>query len=65
MRFGVFDHMDRSGPDLGRLYQDRLAGPAELRPPGTRNWSRHLPDRARLEEEVLPALAGVGALRNG
>lgn len=25
MKFGVFDHMDRSGPDLGQLYQDRLA----------------------------------------
>jgi alkanesulfonate monooxygenase SsuD/methylene tetrahydromethanopterin reductase-like flavin-dependent oxidoreductase (luciferase family) len=25
MRFGVFDHMDRSGEDLGRQYQERLA----------------------------------------
>jgi alkanesulfonate monooxygenase SsuD/methylene tetrahydromethanopterin reductase-like flavin-dependent oxidoreductase (luciferase family) len=25
MKFGVFDHMDRSGPDLGQLYQNRLA----------------------------------------
>ena len=24
MRFGVFDHMDRSGPDLGQLYHNRL-----------------------------------------
>ena len=24
MRFGVFDHMDRSGPDLGQQYQCRL-----------------------------------------
>jgi alkanesulfonate monooxygenase SsuD/methylene tetrahydromethanopterin reductase-like flavin-dependent oxidoreductase (luciferase family) len=24
MRFGVFDHMDRSGPDLGQLYRNRL-----------------------------------------
>jgi alkanesulfonate monooxygenase SsuD/methylene tetrahydromethanopterin reductase-like flavin-dependent oxidoreductase (luciferase family) len=25
MKFGVFDHMDRSGPDLGQQYQDRLS----------------------------------------
>jgi alkanesulfonate monooxygenase SsuD/methylene tetrahydromethanopterin reductase-like flavin-dependent oxidoreductase (luciferase family) len=25
MRFGVFDHMDRSGADLGQQYQNRLA----------------------------------------
>jgi alkanesulfonate monooxygenase SsuD/methylene tetrahydromethanopterin reductase-like flavin-dependent oxidoreductase (luciferase family) len=25
MKFGVFDQMDRSGPDLGQLYQNRLA----------------------------------------
>jgi hypothetical protein len=25
MKFGVFDHMDRSGPDLGQQYRDRLA----------------------------------------
>lgn len=25
MKFGVFDHMDRNGPDLGQLYQSRLA----------------------------------------
>jgi alkanesulfonate monooxygenase SsuD/methylene tetrahydromethanopterin reductase-like flavin-dependent oxidoreductase (luciferase family) len=24
MKFGVFDHMDRSGADLGQLYQNRL-----------------------------------------
>jgi alkanesulfonate monooxygenase SsuD/methylene tetrahydromethanopterin reductase-like flavin-dependent oxidoreductase (luciferase family) len=24
MRFGVFDHMDRAGPDLARQYEDRL-----------------------------------------
>ena len=24
MKFGVFDHMDRDGPDLGQLYQHRL-----------------------------------------
>jgi alkanesulfonate monooxygenase SsuD/methylene tetrahydromethanopterin reductase-like flavin-dependent oxidoreductase (luciferase family) len=24
MRFGVFDHMDRNGPDLGQQYRDRL-----------------------------------------
>lgn len=25
MKFGVFDHMDRSGPDLGQQYRDRLS----------------------------------------
>ena len=24
MKFAVFDHLDRSGPDLGRQYKDRL-----------------------------------------
>ena len=24
MKFAVFDHLDRSGPDLGRQYEDRL-----------------------------------------
>ncbi|MDP2334777.1 MAG: LLM class flavin-dependent oxidoreductase [Reyranella sp.] len=24
MKFGVFDHMDRAGPDLGRQFEDRL-----------------------------------------
>ena len=24
MKFGVFDHMDRAGPELGRQFEDRL-----------------------------------------
>ena len=24
MKFGIFDHMDRSGPDAGRQYEERL-----------------------------------------
>ncbi len=24
MKFGVFEHMDRAGPDLGRQFEDRL-----------------------------------------
>ncbi|HYC65683.1 MAG TPA: LLM class flavin-dependent oxidoreductase [Reyranellaceae bacterium] len=24
MKFGIFDHMDRSGPDIGRQYEERL-----------------------------------------
>ena len=24
MKFGVFDHMDRAGADLGRQFEDRL-----------------------------------------
>ena len=24
MKFGVFDHMDRAGPDLGRQFEERL-----------------------------------------
>jgi len=25
MKFGVFDHLDRAGPDAGEHYADRLA----------------------------------------
>ena len=24
MKFGIFDHMDHSGPDAGRQYEERL-----------------------------------------